>query len=79
MGSRMVQCWDRYYFLIFINEIDDGIISKIWKFADDSKMCNKVVCNEADTEIVISALPQFRISALYPCLVELASTTCQER
>ena len=35
-------------FLIFIN---DGIISKIWKFVDDSKICNKV-CNEADAETV---------------------------
>ena len=38
-------------YLIFINDIDDGIISKIWKFADNSKIYNKV-CNEADTKII---------------------------
>ena len=38
-------------FLIFINDIDEGIILKIWKFADDSRICIKV-CNEADTEII---------------------------
>ena len=38
-------------FLIFINDIEDGIISKIWKFADDSKICNKV-CSEADAETI---------------------------
>ena len=38
-------------FLIFINDFDDGIISKIWKFADDSKICNRV-SNKAEAETI---------------------------
>ena len=40
-------------FLIFINDIDDGIrhMSKIWKFANDSKICSSVV-DETDAELV---------------------------
>ena len=38
-------------FLIYINYIDDGIISKIWKFANDSKICSKVL-NETDADDV---------------------------
>ena len=45
-------------FLIFINDIDDDIISKIWKFADDSKICNKV-CSEADAEKYQRRLKEF--------------------
>ena len=42
-------------FLIFINDIDEGIVSKLWKFADDSKICNKVT-NNMEAEIVRSDL-----------------------
>ena len=38
-------------FLIFMNDIDDGIMSKIWKIADDSKICSRVV-DETDAKVV---------------------------
>ena len=44
-------------FLIYINDIDDGIISKIWKFADDTKIC-KNIKNEEDVEILRNDLKQ---------------------
>ena len=44
-------------FLIYINDIDDGIISKIWKFADDTKICNNVK-NDEDVEILRKDLKQ---------------------
>ena len=44
-------------FLIYINDIDDGIMSKIWKFADDTKIC-KNIKNERDVEILRNDLKQ---------------------
>mgnify|MGYP003477484535 FL=1 len=42
-------------FLIFINDIDENVISKLWKFADDSKICHGVK-NENDAKIIQSDL-----------------------
>jgi len=31
-------------FLIYINDLDQGVTSKLGKFADDSKLCKSVGC-----------------------------------
>ena len=33
-------------FLIFINDLDDGVVSKILKFADDTKIVSKVASDD---------------------------------
>jgi ribonuclease P/MRP protein subunit RPP40 len=38
-------------FLVYINDIDLGLISKLSKFADDSKLC-KNICTEADRDVL---------------------------
>ena len=55
MGSRRDQFWGRS--LIYINDIDDKIISKLWKFADDTKICHNIK-SERDVEILRNDLKQ---------------------
>ena len=45
----------RLLFLILVNDIDDGIVSKLLKFTDDIKLCNTVV-NEEDADYLRSDL-----------------------
>ena len=35
MGYRRNQFWDLFLFLIYINDLDDDITSKVLKFPDD--------------------------------------------
>ena len=44
-----VRCWDQYFFLIFINDLDYGIKNWILKFADDTKIFGKI--NTAEDHI----------------------------
>jgi ribonuclease P/MRP protein subunit RPP40 len=38
-------------FLIYINDIDEGLVSKLWKFADDTKMCRSVT-DAKDADVI---------------------------
>ena len=42
MASPKGLYWDQHFFIIYINDIDEGITCKILKFADDTKIANKV-------------------------------------
>jgi len=50
-----VQFWDRCFFIIFVNDIDEGIVSRLLKFADDTKMA-AVVSSEEGIEKLQSDL-----------------------
>ena len=58
-------------FVIFINDIDEGILSKISKFADDTKLC-RVIGNEKEAEILQEDLKRmFRWSQDWQMLFNL--------
>ena len=40
----MLSTWF-HFFLIYVNDIDEGLTSKISKFADDTKITSKVTTN----------------------------------
>ena len=42
-GVQQGSILGRYYILIFINDLESGVVSHILKFADDGKIFGKVV------------------------------------
>ena len=46
-----------FLFLIYINDIDDGIISKLWKFAADTEICHDIK-RERNAEILRNDVKQ---------------------
>ena len=47
MGCRRGQLLGPVLFLIYVNDLDQGVSSKLGKFADDSKLCKSVECQTA--------------------------------
>ena len=72
--------------LIYINDIDDKIISKLWKFADDTKICHNNK-SERDVEILRNDLKQLykwledwqMLFNLDKCVVIHFGTNCEKR
>src|SRR6218665_1381917 len=58
-------------FVLFINDIDDGILSKISKFADDTKLCIAVGDDDQEADILREELRIFRWSQDWQMLFNL--------
>ena len=56
MEFLRVRYWD-HFFLIYIHDIDEYIVSKFEKFADDTKLC-RGISNNNDAYILMSDLNQ---------------------
>ena len=46
MRSLRDRCWDRCCFLVFIDDLEQGLMSDVLKFADDTKIFRKVDSRE---------------------------------
>ena len=65
-------------FVLFINDIDDGILSKISKFADDTKLC-RAVDDDQEADILREDLKRmFRWSQDWQMLFNLEKCSGRE-